>query len=692
MKNINSKFGKFIAKHRKMILIIGTLLLLPSYYGFKTTGINYDMLSYLPEELESVIGQNIMSEEFGKSSTGMLVIDDMVPKRVVSLKKEIEEIKGVDSVLWLDDAIDITVPYEYLPKSIQEVMIQDDSTLLLLKYEESSSDPLTHQAIGEIRDLLDEKSYLSGMATVLKDTKELADEQTPIYIGLAVVLATLVLLLSLESSLVPFIILISIGYAVLYNFGTNKIFGEISYVTQSLAGVLQLGVTLDYSIFLYHRYEEELLNYEDKDEAMAIAIDSTASSIIGSSLTTVAGFLAIGAMELSIGKDIGFVMAKGVVFGVISVLTILPSLILVFDKWIHKFRHKTVLPDFKHLSNFVSKHSKALLITALLVLVPSYYGQANNDVYYNLDESLPQDMDSIVAFKKLKDEFNMTTTHMAVIPSDVDSVKMHDLIVDVENLEGIENVLNYQKWIGPLFPEDFVPSAIKDAFENENYQRLLINSEYKAATDEANQQVKQIDKIIKQYDEESLLTGEAVLTKDLIDIADRDFDRVNTFSLVAVFIIIMLVFKSISIPVLLITAIMLAIFINMSIPYYTNQSIPFIAGIVIGSIQLGATVDYAILLTTRFKEELQNGHKKDIAMKISIAESAKSITTSGMAFFASTVGVEIVSEMELVKSLSGMIAKGALISTVVILLVLPGMLLIFESIISKTTLSWNERN
>lgn len=692
MKNhINDRLGAWVTRHKKMILIVATLLLIPAYYGMKTTGINYDILTYLPDNLESVQAQELMSDAFGSAATGMLVVEDLDVREVKNLKDHILEVEGVDNVIWLDDVADINIPTDFLPSSFQDLMFRDNSTLMIIKFDEGSSDPTTHQAIGEIREMLDERSFLSGMAAILKDTKELADEQTPIYVGLAIVLATIVLALSLESTAVPFIILISIGYAVLFNFGTNRFMGKISYITKSLAGVLQLGVTLDYSIFLYHRYEEERRHHDNIDDAMAVAISSTADSIVGSSLTTMAGFLAIGAMELGIGRDIGIVMAKGVLLGVISVLTVLPSFILVFDKLIHRFSHKTILPEFKHLADFVTNHAKVLLVIAAIILVPSYLAQDNNDVYYNLDESLPEDMESVVAFRKLKDDYNMMTTHIAVVPKSLDGVKVNEMIHDIEKVKGVENVLAYQKLVGPLVPDHFVPDALKDTFEADQYRRILINSEYKSATDEENKQIKEIDSLMKSYDEKIMLTGEGVLTKDLIELADQDFKRVNGLSIAAVFVIILFVFSSLSIPVLLILSIMLAIFINMSIPYFKGEAIPFIAGIVIGSIQLGATVDYAILLTTRFREELGKHSDKTDAMRVAVSESAKSITTSGMAFFASTVGVALISDMELVKSLSGMIAKGALISTVVILLVLPGVLLVSEGLIAKATRNWPKR-
>lgn len=685
-----NKFGNFIARHKKLVLFIATLLLFPAIYGNAMTKINYEILTYLPEELESVKGQNILSDVFSDTANGMLIIENMEDKEVLKTKEKLKEVDGVRDILWVDDFVDISIPKNMLPKSARDLFYRENSTLLLIDFEGESSSMSTRKAIDDIRGQLDERSFLSGMAMVLKDTRDLSDKQTPIYVGVAVILATIILMLTLESTIVPFIILISIGYSILYNMGTNIFFGEISYITQSLAAVLQLGVTLDYSIFLLHRYEEETKKEEDKELAMGTAIVKTASSIFGSSLTTIAGFLAISFMELTIGKDIGFVMAKGVVFGFISVLTVLPAMILVFDKYINKFNHGTLLPDFNHLANFVTKHYRALITFGIILFIPAFYGQKNNDVYYNLDESLPKDMESIVAINKLKDDYDMMTTHMVVFSDDVQNYEVLEMIDEIEAVEGIENVLTYQKIIGPRIPANFIPEAFKEKFEKNGYKQLLVNSEYKSATDESTRQIEEIEAVVKNYDQGAMITGEGVLTKDLIEIADRDFDRVNVISYAAVFAIIMVVFKSISIPFFLILIIMLAIFVNMSVPFYLGQSIPFIAGIVIGSIQLGATVDYAILLTTRFKEEIENGFEAVQAMKISIQESAKSITTSGLAFFGSTIGVAVISEMEIVKSLSLMIARGALISTTLILLVLPGVLIAGERVIARTTMNWNK--
>ncbi|MEY8303330.1 efflux RND transporter permease subunit [Anaerosalibacter bizertensis] len=685
-----NKFGHFIAKHRKLVLLIATFLLLPSFYGMIKTKINYDILTYLPKKLESVKGQEILNDVFENSSTSFLVIENMEEKDVAKIKDKISGIEGVEKIIWVDDFVDTAIPKEALPEELKDTFYRENSTLLMIQFGNESSSDITQDAITEIRGVLNKQCFLSGMAAVLKDTVELADKQTPIYVGLAIALAVLVLSLTLESTIIPFIILISIGYSIMYNFGTNIIFGEISYITKSLAAVLQLGVTMDYSIFLLHRFEEESRKIDDKNQAMANAIEKTAASIMGSSLTTIAGFLAIAFMELTIGKDIGLVMAKGVFLGVISVLTVLPALMLVFDKVIHRFSHKTLLPEFNGLSKLVTKHYKLFIIIALLIFLPAFYGERNNEVYYNLDESLPRDMDSIVGFSKLKNEYNMMTTHMILVPSDMPSYKIKSMVDDIEKLEGIEKVISYDKFVGPGIPDNFIPKEVKDKFEQGGYKLILVNSSFKAATDEENAQVDAIYDITKKYDSRTMVTGEGVLTKDLVSIADEDFKRVNVISILAVFFIILLVFTSVSIPLLLVLVIELAIFINMAIPYYMNNSIPFISSIVIGSIQLGATVDYAILLTTRFREEIRNGYNKFEAMEISVRESSKSIFTSGLTFFGSTVGVAVISDMEIVKSLSGMIARGALISTGVILFILPGVLLVSEGFIRKTSKNWGK--
>ena len=522
----------------------------------------------------------------------------------------------------------------------------------------------------------------------MEDTKELAEHEAPFYVLIAVALSIVVLLISMESTVVPIIFLVSIGIGIVYNLGTNLFLGEISYITKALAAVLQLGVTMDYSIFLMHRYDEERGKWSTKEEAMTQAIKATMTSISGSSLTTIAGFLALCTMDLALGKDIGLVMAKGVVIGVICAITILPAFVLVFDKAIHKFKHKTIIPEFKKVSTLVTKHYKAFIVAFFVIMLPAFFGQANAKVYYNLDETLKPDMSSIVALNKMKDNFNMTSTHFIIVKDDIKSYKMKEMTDRIENLEGVTTVLSYDKFIGPNIPEDFIPSDIKEIFKQGGYNLLLVNSEYKSASDELNNQILEMTDIVKSYDKDAMVTGEGALTKDLTTIADQDFKNVSVASIAAIFVIILIVFKSVSIPVLLVSAIEFAIFINMGIPYYTGTVIPFVASIVIGTIQLGATVDYAILLTSRFREEIRNGYEKKEAMRIAVQESAKSIVTSGLTFFGATGGVALVSDMALIRSLCFLMARGAIISMIVIIFVLPALLLVSEGIINKTTKGW----
>lgn len=685
------KFGRFIAKNRILVLIISILLLIPSVYGLIKTRINYDILTYLPENLDSMKGQRILNDVFSNAATGMLIIENMESKDIVKIKEKISEVEGVEKVTWISDFLDESIPKEILPSEIRDVFFRENSTLLMIQFKNGAASDETQRAIENIRKVINKQCFLSGMSAIIKDTIELADRETPIYVLLAVVLAVIVLALTLESTIIPIIFLLAIGVAIVYNLGTNTFLGEISYITKSLAAVLQLGVTMDYSIFLLHRYEDELKLTDDKNEAMAIAISKTAASILGSSLTTIAGFLALVAMKLGLGKDIGIVMAKGVLIGVIATITILPSLILTFDKVIHRFNHGTVLPEFKKVSSIVTRYYKVFIVIIILLFIPSLYGQSNTKVYYNIDESLPKDMESIVALNKLKNEYNMTTTHMIIVKEDIPTYKIKRMIDEIEKTDGIEKVISYDKIVGPAIPEEFIPKEIKEQFAKDGYKLILANSIYKAATDEQNAQVAKLREIIKKYDEDAYITGEGALTKDLVEIADIDFKRVNLVSILAIFIIILILFASPSIPVLLVGVIELAIFINMAIPYYIGTTIPFIASIVIGSIQLGATVDYAILLTTRFREELRNGHDKYEAMRIALQSSAKSIVTSALTFFGSTVAVGFIAKIEMIRSLSMMIARGAIISMFVILFLLPAVLLISEGVISATSKNWRTR-
>ena len=693
MKGNNNmkRFGMFIAKERVIVLIIAALLILPSLYGIAMTNINYDILTYLPAELDSMKGQDILNDVFHNASTGFLVIEDMEGKDVSAIKEKVSEVEGVEGVVWIDDLMDISVPKEILPGEIKEIFYHDDFTLLMVKFENPSSSDETQGAISEIRKVMNKQCFLSGTSALLKDTIELSDKETPIYVLLAVVLAVIVLSLTLSSTVIPFIFLTAIGMAILYNMGSNIFLGEISHLTKALAAVLQLGVTMDFSIFLMHRYEEELAQKKEKVEAMADAISKTMISISGSSLTTIAGFLALGVMELGIGRDIGFVMAKGVALGVVSTITVLPALILVFDKVIHRFRHKTILPDFVKTSKFITKHYKGFMLLFVIMLVPAFYGKVNAPVYYNLDQSLPADMESIVALNKLKDKFNMTTTHMILVNDGLPAYEKKEMIDRIEDLDGIQLVAGYDKYIGPAIPEDFIPDEIKDISKKGGYSLLLANSNYRAATDELNKQLDEMSGIVKSYDPDGIITGEGALTKDLIEIADVDFKNVSIVSIMAIFAIIMLVFYSLSVPLLLVASIEIAIFINMAIPFYTGNVIPFIASIVIGCIQLGATVDYAILLATRYREEIRNGFDKHEAMEIALQGSINSIVTSGLTFFAATIGVAVIADMDLISSLAMMISRGALISMVVIIVVLPALLMVSEKLIEKTTFHWKQK-
>lgn len=683
-----NRISKFVSDHAKSVIVVSLLLLIPSVIGFINTRVNYDLLSYLPQNLDSTKGEDILDKTYSDASIGIVIVEGMENKDINILKDKIEEVDGVTTTLGLTDVLDESIPKDILPDEIKNQLYNEDSTMFVIKFYGAPGSDSTINGISKVKKILNKQCFLSGMSAIMEDTKELAEHEAPFYVLIAVALSIVVLLISMESTVVPIIFLVSIGIGIVYNLGTNLFLGEISYITKALAAVLQLGVTMDYSIFLMHRYDEERGKWSTKEEAMTQAIKATMTSISGSSLTTIAGFLALCTMDLALGKDIGLVMAKGVVIGVICAITILPAFVLVFDKAIHKFKHKTIIPEFKKVSTLVTKHHKAFIVAFLVIMLPAFFGQANAKVYYNLDETLKPDMSSIVALNKMKDNFNMTSTHFIIVKDDIKSYKMKEMTDRIENLEGVTTVLSYDKFIGPNIPEDFIPRDIKEIFKQGGYNLLLVNSEYKSASAELNNQILEMTDIVKSYDKDAMVTGEGALTKDLTTIADQDFKNVSVASIVAIFVIILIVFKSVSIPVLLVSAIEFAIFINMGIPYYTGTVIPFVASIVIGTIQLGATVDYAILLTSRFREEMRNGYEKKEAMRIAVQESAKSIVTSGLTFFGATGGVALVSDMALIKSLCFLMARGAIISMIVIIFVLPALLLISEGIINKTTKGW----
>lgn len=680
-----TKISKKIAESRVIILVLAFLLLIPSVLGFIKTKINYDILSYLPDDLETVRAEEILKRDFDCGSLSMLIVEGMEDKDVAKIKEKVEKIQGVQKVLWINDVLDSPIPKDILPSSIQDVFYAKDSTMMVIMLEEGSANIITQNAVEDIRKVAGEQSFLSGMAGIVKDTKDLSDKETPFYVLIAVVLSLIVLALTMDSVVIPVIFLGSIGIAVIYNMGSNIIFGEISYITKALSAILQLGVTMDYSIFLLHRYDEEREVQKDKVIAMANAIENTMTSVAGSSLTTIAGFLALCTMDLALGKDIGLVMAKGVLLGVLCTVTILPALILTFDKVIHKYRHKTLLPTFEKTSEFIVKHHKAFVIIGILVFIPAFIGKVNAKVYYNLDESLPKDLPSIVGTNKLKNDYGMTSTNMILIKDTLGNYKVKAMADELEQVDGVSSVIALEKILGPRVPESFIPKDLLEKIRSGGYELFVVNSEYKAATDEVKEQLVKINDIVKKYDSDGLVSGEAPLTNDLIKISDIDFKNVSIASIVAIFIIIALVFMSFSLPIILVIAIELAIFINLGIPFYTGSVIPFIASIVIGTIQLGATVDYAILLTSRFKEELEISSNKMDAMKIAVQSSSRSIITSALTFFGATAGVGIISKLEMVSSLCTLMARGAIISMFVILFVLPGILLISEKVIIKTS-------
>ncbi len=687
------RFAKVIVKHRVLVLVLAVLLLIPSFIGVAGTYINYDILSYLPDNLESVRGENVLDEDFKMAGTAMITVENMTNSDVLKLKSDIQEIDGVNKVLWTDDIADLSIPKEMFPKDIQKMFYSDDgdATLIIVTFHDTSSSKRTMDAIEGIKGVLKKDCFLGGMSAITEDTKELCESEVPIYVLIAVLLLLVVLFLGMESTIIPFIFLIGIGFAIAYNMGSNIFLGQISFITKSLAMVLQLGVTMDFSIFLLHRYDEEMQNGNSSEDAMVLAIQKTFSSITGSSLTTIAGFLAMCTMTLTLGFDIGMVMAKGVLLGVISTVTILPALIMVFDKPIHRFKHRTFIPKLKKLSQFVPKHYGVILTVFIVLLIPFIWGQTNVKQYYNILDTLPDDLISVQGTDKMKDEFNMTSTHFILTDAELSADQMNSITSQIENLDGVEMALSLNKYVGGSIPNEILPDELIDMVQNGGYQLMLVNSSYSPATDEQNVQLDKIDEIIKKYDPNSMVSGEAALTKDLIKVADNDFKNVNVTSILAVFVIIAIVFKSISLPIILVAAIESAITINMGVPFFTNTTLPFIAGIVVGTIQLGATIDYAILMTNRFREERINGHSAKESAQLAIENCSQSILSSGLAFFGATIGVSLVSKMELINSLCTLISRGAIISMLVILVVLPAILIVCSKLIEKTSWKWLDK-
>lgn len=688
-------FGKGVVKLRIPILIVSIILLFPAALGYFHTRVNYDILTYLPKEIDTMKGQDILLDEFGTGAFSMCVVEGMEDQDISKMRKNMEKVDHVKKILWYDSLADLSIPKTMLPDKVQDAFINEDkdATLMVIFFDSSMSSDETMDAIEELRSVADKQCYISGMSAVVTDTKNLSDKEVPIYVLIAVILAVIVLSLTMDSALIPVFFLLSIGMAIIYNLGSNVFFGEISYVTQALAAVLQLGVTMDYSIFLWHSYEENQERFpDDKKRAMAHAISNTLTSVIGSSITTVAGFVALCFMSFTLGLDLGVTMAKGVVFGVICCVTVLPSMILVFDKAIDKTRHKAIIPDLGVITGWVVKHYKAFIVTFIIVLIPALWGYTHYDVYYDLAGTLPGNLDSVIANDKLDETFAMNSTHIILCDSSLEPKEVNEMMSKIDDVDGVKATLGLDSLVGPTVPREMIPSDIKEVVMDENYQMLMISSEYKVASDEVNDQCDKIEKIMKKYDKNAMLIGEAPCTKDLITITNHDFNVVSTVSIGAIFLIIACVFKSISLPIILVAVIEFAIFINMGIPAFTGTKLPFIAGIVIGTIQLGATVDYAILMTTKYRKARYNGVEKQEAITSALGASMQSVIVSALSFFAATFGVGLYSNVDMIASLCSLMARGAIISMFVVIFILPSMFMIFDKIICKTSKGFVQKN
>ena len=685
------KFGKWLTRHKAVVLIIAFLLLIPATIGYVSTRINYDLLSYLPNSLETVSGQDTMVDEFGMGALSMIVVEDMEKKDIVALKEKLKKVNHVEDVIWYDDAMDITVPTEMLPDKLREGLFNGNATMMIALFDNTTSADSTMDAITEMRGIVKKQAFISGMSGVVTDIKNLAMAEMPIYVVVAAVLSLLILLLTMDSLVTPVIFLLGIGMAIVYNMGTNMVFGEISYITQALTAILQLGVTMDYSIFLLESYEANKVRYDgDKNRAMAHAISNTFTSVTSSSVTTIAGFAALCFMTFKLGMDLGLVMAKGVIIGVIVCLTVLPALILCFDKAIDKTTHKNLIPNLDGLSKKIVKGWPVVLVLFLVLLGPAMYGNSNYEIYYDIAGALPQSLDSAVANKKLEEKFNMNSTHIVLMKNGMASKEKSEMLKKIEDVKGVKWALGIDSFKGVSIPSSMIPKKLESKLKSDNYEIAFVCSDYKAATDEVNSQIADINKIVKKYSKDSMVIGEAPLTKDLQDVTDIDLVNVNYVSVAAIFLIILITFKSILIPVILVMVIEFAIFLNMSVPFYTHESLPFVASIVIGTIQLGATVDYAILMTSRYhKERVVRRKSKKEAIDIAHKTSIKSIMISGMCLFASTFGVTMSSSIDMIKSICTLLSRGAVISTIVVILVLPAMLTVFDKWICKTT--WDMR-
>ena len=684
------KIAHRLTRKPKLVALIAVLLLIPSALGYVGTRVNYDILTYLPQDLESSQGERLLEEPFHMAATSMLIVENMPAAYTNNLIYAIKQIPNVSNAVWLSNAVGIQIPVDFIPANLRDMFYAGDATMMIIQYDKSGADEDTMKAIQAVRDVCNEKCFLAGFSVVIKDTKDLVDRELPIYVGLAVLLSLAAMSLTMESVVLPFVFLASIGMAIVYNFGTNIFLGQISYITKAIAAVLQLGVTMDYSIFLYHRYLEEKIRCEDRRDAMAQAIVAAFTSLSGSSLTTIAGFIALCFMRLTLGRDIGIVMAKGVVLGVATVILVLPALLLLFDKQIEQHKHKSLLPDFTRVNVWIARRRRWLAALFLLLFPPALYAQSHAGVYYKLDEALPQDMDSIVANNKLKDEFDMATSHFVLLRDDLSATDMNQLEAAVQEVEGVTSVLSYHSMLGAGIPDFFIPEDVRDMLKQGGWQMMMINSQYATASDLVSQQLKEIGAIIKDYDPSALITGEAALTDDLISTSAVDFQVTNYISIAAILLIVAWVFRSVSMPVVLVAAIELAIFINQGIPYFTGTVIPFVSPTIIGCVQLGATVDYAILLATRFREELRSGKDRIQAIQAAATASDGSIITSSLVMFCATLGVGLVSEIEIISSICIMLARGALISALVSIFLMPAVLCVCEPLIQKTSFYWRE--
>ena len=680
------KFGEFICKHYKAILIVAILLLIPSIIGIKATKINYDILSYLPSDIETVEGQEILSEEFNMGSFAIVLVDDTMPhKDILKMEEKIKQIEGVEKVVSIADITGTMIPEQMIPNRIKENIIKENTTPMLVTFKTSIADETTLEALDKMSEIVGEQCKISGVSAMINDTKTISNSEMSMYVIVAIILCVLVLELALDSYSVPIILLGGIGISILYNMGSNLALGEISYITKAIATVLQLGVTMDFSIFLYHSYQRQKRENKDKKESMTKAITETLVSIVGSSLTTIAGFLALCSMSLTLGTDIGLVMAKGVAIGVICVVTVLPALMLALDKVIEKTKHKEILPSFSRLTKFVVKHYKAILIIFVILLVPAIYGNSNTQVYYNINKGLPDTLPGVSANKDLADKFNMVSTQIALVDKNINHSKMQEISNKIKELDGVEWVISEDTVLNAGVPKEMIPESIKSVLESNKYKLVMINSNYETATDEANNLINQIDKLLKSYDENAIMAGEGPLMKDLVEIADHDFNSVNIVSIGVIFVLMIIVLKSGSLPVILIGVIEFAIMLNMSVSYYMGDTLPFVASIVIGTIQLGATVDYAILMTTKYINERKAGKDKKEAVEGALGSSIKSIIVSALCFFAATCGVSLFSKIEMIGSICTLISRGAIISMVVVICILPACLMLLDKLLCKTT-------